>query len=479
MKPAQQVKLGLGLVAAVIVISAFFGLFGKNEDTQFTVKQPIHPILGSIDVIDRGGYYLKNMATTWQWNKFEDMYFSREESEGGAKDESIRITFNDGGQADVSSYVRIQLPMEKEKRIEFNRQFSGNRDNIKSAIRSHLINCLKNTAPMMQSSEHQSARKTEFDQTVRDQLDNGLYSMAKEAVKQKDETDENGQEITIYVTNLVLDDNNQPVIAKESPIAQYGIVITQFSITGVEYDPKTRELFAAKKESSLAAEQSKAERIQETQQRLMVEEKGLREKAEIEAKANVEKAEAVIKAEKEKEMAEIEAQKKVSVEQQSLLEAQTRLEKELHIAEQELLIAQKVAEGVIVLATAEEEKIFRAGAITEQERILAEIAMERDIGIAQYLSQIKVPQVTIDGGSGVGTTSDTGEETMTKLINLKLLEGAGLFEKSTIAPSSRSFDKANFVPMKRAHKYTPSTEEPATTTAPVEATTPVEVPVKQ
>jgi regulator of protease activity HflC (stomatin/prohibitin superfamily) len=454
MRPAQQVKLGIGIVAAIAVIAVILGLFGKNEDTQFTVKQPIHPILGDIDVVDRGGYYFKNMATVWQWNKFEDFYFSREASEGGAEDQSIRITFNDGGQADVSSYVRIQLPMDKEKRIEFNRQFSGNPENIKSAIRSHLINCLKNTAPMMQSSEHQSARKTEFDQTVRDQLDNGLYSMAKEAVKQKDETDENGQEITVYVTNLVLDEQGQPIVAKESPIAQYGIVITQFSITGVEYDPKTRELFAAKKESSLAAEQSKAERIQETQQRLMVEEKGLREKAEIEAKANVEKAEAVIKAEKEKEMATIEAEQKVVVEEQAKIEAETRLAKELAIAEQEKAIAETVASAALevaklkaqaaeeeakaisVLAVAEEERIIKAGAITEQEQVLAEIGKEQAIGVAEALARIASPS-TVISGNGAGAEGSAGEGALQdSLLSLFMLKQVGGIENLGSVKSS-------------------------------------------
>jgi uncharacterized membrane protein YqiK len=179
----------------------------------------------------------------------------------------------------------------------------------------------------------------------------------------------------------------------------------------------------------------------------MVEEKGLRERAEVEAIANVERAEAVIKAEKEKEMAEISAQQKVSVEEQSKLEAETRLAKELAIATMEKEIAETQAsmvlevaklkaeaaiaeaEAISTLATAEEEKIAKAGAITEQERVLAEIAMQRDIGIAQYLANIHVPQVTIGGSSGAG---GQGTDTTTQLINLKLLEGAGLLDKTDI-----------------------------------------------
>jgi hypothetical protein len=455
------------VVIAAVALVVLINLFGKNEDTQFTVVQPIS---GDMSVVDRGGYYYKGMATTYKWNKFEDFYFSGSTEEGGVKDESVSITFNDGGQARVSVYTRIELPMEEEARILFNRQFSGNSDNIKSAIRSHLINCLKNTAPMMQSSEHQSARKTEFDAHVYDQLVKGLYQMQKEAVKTLDETDTTGKEITVYETNIILGEDGSPKIAKASPLDQYGIKIAQFSITGVEYDPKTRELFAAKKESSLLAEKSKAERIQETQQRLMVEEKGLREKAEIEAIANVEKAEAVIKSEKEKEMAEIAAQQKVAVEEQAKLEAEilkakelaievadkeiaeTAAEKQLEVSKLLALAAEEEAKAIRTLAEAEEEKIARAGAITERERVLAEIAKERDVGIAQHLSQIPVPQVTF---TGAGTEGSGSTDNTTHLINLKLLEGAGLFDKSPISNIPRV---SNTVPRvsRKGHAVTPS-----------------------
>jgi regulator of protease activity HflC (stomatin/prohibitin superfamily) len=462
------IKIGIGVVAVLAIMLAWVGMFDKNVDTQFTVKQPVHPMFGSMDVIDRGGYYFKGFASTWRWDKFDEYYFSASSEEGGTKDESIRITFNGGGQAKVSCYVKITPPTDKEARINYNRQFSGNPSNVKSAIRSHLINCLKNTAPLMTASEHQSARKAEFAQLIEQQMRLGEFSMKQEPRVVKDSTDRNGDEITVYDTEIVIDENGQPVVARPSALIDYGITIVQFSITGTEYDPKTQELFAAKKESLLLAEKSKAEREQEVQQRLMVEEKGKREKAEMEAKANVERAEAVIRAEKEKEMAEIEAQKKVAVEAQAKLEAETRLAKELAIEQKEKEIAEtkaakekeiatiaaeaqlKVAElkaqaaleeakAIRELAAAEEERIARAGAITERDKVLAEIAKERDIGVAEHLSTVKVPSVTIGGSTG-GTKG--GESVMEHLINLKLLEGAGLLETSEIKPSK----EGSFIP---------------------------------
>jgi len=450
-------KVGIGIIAGIALVMAYVGMFDKNIDTQFTVKQPIHPVFGTMEVIDRGGYFFKGFATTWQWDKFDEYYFSADVSgdEGSNRDESIRITFNGGGQAKVSCYVKITPPTEQEARINYNRQFSGNASNVKSAIRSHLINCLKNTAPLMTASEHQSARKAEFAQLIERQMRLGEFAMKQEPRVLKDSTDRNGDEITVYDTEIVTDENNQPVISRSSSLIDYGITIVQFSITGTEYDPKTQELFAAKKESLLLAEKSKAEREQEVQQRLMVEEKGKREKAEMEAKANVERAEAVIKAQKEKEMAEIAAQLKVSVEIQAKLEAETRLSKELAIETQEKAIAEtkaskerevatigaqatldvarlraeaalEEAKAIRELAAAEEERISKAGAITEKDRVLAEIARDRDIGVAEHLAAVNVPTVTIGGAGG------DGQNLTENLINLKLLEGAGLLETSKI-----------------------------------------------
>ena len=91
-------------------------------------------------------------------------------------------------------------------------------------------------------------------------------------------------------TEIVLGDNGKPVIVQPSPLARYKIGILQFSVTETQYDDKTLEQFAAKKESYLKAEQAKAERQQEYQQRLMVTEKGLRQVAEITAEENQKKA---------------------------------------------------------------------------------------------------------------------------------------------------------------------------------------------
>jgi hypothetical protein len=65
----------------------------------------------------------------------------------------------------------------------------------------------------------------------------------------------------------------------------------------------------------------------------------------------------------------------------------------------------------------------KAGAITEKERILAQIQAGRDVGVAKELANIKVPTVVMGGGSGpAGSSSNMTQD----LINITLLKSMGV-----------------------------------------------------
>ena len=131
-------------------------------------------------------------------------------------------------------------------------------------------------------------------------------------------------------TEVVLGDNGKPVIVQASPLDRYRIGILQFSVTETQYDEQTLAQFAAKKESYLKAEQAKAQRQEEYQQRLMVTEKGLRQVAEIKAEENQKKERALIQATQAAEVAVITktqavtaAEQKVEVAAKAQAEAET------------------------------------------------------------------------------------------------------------------------------------------------------------
>jgi len=323
--------------------------------------------------------------------------------------------------------VRFASPITLEGKRRFHQLFGGSEDAVEAAVWAHLSDSMKSSGPVMSASEHQSARRGEFTALVQDQLQKGLFEMRRVSKVLQDQFDDKGKPITVYATEVIMDDNNvTPRISRSSPIADFGIVVSQFSITDVAYDEQTQRQFSQKKEAFLSAEGSKAQREKEVQERLMVEERGRREKAETESMALRLKAEAVIKAQREKEVEELNAAKHLAVAQFTKQQAETVASQQLEVARFALLTAKEEAEAQIVLASAREKALSLGGALSEHDRILAEIERDKCIGVAEKLAQIKVPQFIISGASGA---KEGSPDLNGSLINLLLLKNLGVLKE--------------------------------------------------
>jgi len=434
MKISNKIKVyaGLAIVAMIVLFATFNGAVGKNDNQYYQVKQSLS---GTMSIIDKGGWYSKMFATTTQYPKS----FQADFGESGVDGTSNRITFYDGGLGWITATYKVRMPVSAEQRLLIHREFTGSVKNVERSIEAHLIACLKATAPLMSATEHQAARKAEFNSIVEQQFKAGLFGMKKVADNQT-VSDEEGKDkvITIYRTEITRDENGHNVIAQISPLEQYGLEVTQFSITATDYDTKTREQFGKKKEASLAAELAKMEVDKERQERLKVVERGLREKAEAEAKANVqletetinaerEKQVAVTTANKEKEVAELAAEKLVQVALLTKEEAETRAEQNLAVAKLEREAAAEEAEGRKLLADAKKYEIEQADGLSEAEKYEIEMRVKESVGVAAELSKVHVPSLVI---SGSGSGGSGGSSTQEQLMNMYLLEKMGVINKS-------------------------------------------------
>lgn len=433
-----QFRLAAAGVAALIVLIAslaiYNGVVGHNNYQDWQIVQGID---GSINVQDASGYYYKGFATVYTYPRTLEAFY--EVDHGTGDDKSIRVTFNDAGTANVGAYVRVALPTDTESRLRMHQDFAGNPENIKSAIRAHLVNCIKASGPIMSASENQASRKAEFNQIVEEQLAGGLYKMRRTEIELDDLTeivdagvDADGNKVTrekkakVQATEIVLGDDGVPIIIQPSPLRHYGLSILQFSITETEYDQQTLTQFMAKKDSYLKAEQAKAQRQEEVQQRLMIQEKGLRQIAEIEAEENQKKERAIIQAEQaaavaviKKDEAVTAAQQRVEVAGQAKQEAETLKE----IAQIEAETAELKKKATISAAEARQQELELGGGISEEKRVLAEIEAERDAKVAEALATVKVPGVMIIGGQ-----EGSGGSLTENLINMALLKNNGLLK---------------------------------------------------
>jgi hypothetical protein len=427
-----------GIGALIVLLGIGFtwnGLIGHNDFQEWQVYQSV---TGSVHIIDTPGYYYKGFGKVWTYPYSIVAHYSKNGNDLG---DSTKVTFNDGGTADVSAYVRIYLPTDTEHRLELHRLFNANPTNIIGAAKAHLTNCLIASGPVMSASENQASRKSEFNQIVEEQLSRGLFKMRRTEIELDDLSeivgaDEKGikeRKAKVQATEIVKGKDGLPIIIQASPLDSYGITIKQFSITEIEYDPATLKQFATKKESYLKAEQAKAERQQEVQQRLMVEEKGRRQVADVQADENQKKERATIQAEQALEVSKInkneavtKAQQRAEVAEQTKREAETlRQIAEIHAATAEL-----DKKATISAAEAQQKSIELGGGISEEKRVLATIQADRDAKVASALAGVKVPGVVIvggnDGASGHAGLTDT-------LMNLLLLRSTGVLPTAQAA----------------------------------------------
>jgi len=402
-KHRNKILLTCGLIFSFIVSLMFIG---NNTDQSWLVIQ--YP-WGNVKVIDTAGWYFKVGTSYWTYPRNWQVEYDR--------DYAFKVVFNDGGSATMNAMVRFASPPTIDGKRKFHQLFGGNEEAVEAAVWAHLSDAMKSSGPVMSASEHQSARRGEFTSLVQDQLQRGLFEMRRVSRTLQDQFDDKGKPITVYATEVVYeDDSSTQKICRPSPLTDFGLIITQFSITDVVYDDQTQRQFAQKKEAFLAAEGSKAQREKEVQERLMVEERGRREKAETESLALREKAKEVINAQKEKEVAETNAARKVCVAQMAKQEAETLASQQLEVARLAKLRATEEAEAQMILASAKEKSLKLAGALSERDRVLAEIERDKAIGVAERLAKINVPQFIISGQQG-------GSE---NLINLFMLRQLGV-----------------------------------------------------
>lgn len=417
----------LKIISALSFLFLFSFFIGNNNDQSWLIIQ--YP-WGNVRVIDTAGWYLKGGGNQWSYPRNWQVEYNEEHT--------FKVVFNDGGGAMMNAMVRFSSPLTSDGKRKFHQLFAGNEDAVEAAVWAHISDAMKSSGPVMSASEHQSARRGEFTSLVQDQLQKGLFEMKRVSRTLQDQYDDKGKPITVYATEVVFDNVGQEKVARPSPLTDFGLVITQFSITDVIYDDQTQRQFAQKKEAFLSAEGSKAQREKEVQERLMVEERGRREKAESESIAFRRKAEEVINAQREKEVAELKAQKdkvvaelqaaqKLSVAQLTKQEAETKAQQELEVAKLACMRAEEEAHAQIILANAKENSLKLAGAISERDRVLAEIDANKQIGIAKELSKINVPQFVVTGSSSDNNGNSNINE---NLMNILLLKQLGVIKET-------------------------------------------------
>ena len=107
--------------------------------------------------------------------------------------------------------------------------------------------------------------------------------------------------------------NIRKAFVNNKELAELGIVIEQFSITKINFDKQTEDLFKKQQEADLQKKTAEAEKLNLQMQKEKTIAEYEKQVAESRGKAEVEKIKAVTDAQRQKELAEIKGQQEVAV----------------------------------------------------------------------------------------------------------------------------------------------------------------------
>ena len=354
----QITLIALGVVSAVVlgVSSQFFEI---NHAGYVQVMQD--SVDGDMSVRLEPGMYSQMFATITDY-KISDVYDFHD------RQEQIDVRFNDAATASISGQVKYRLPMDQAAILRIHQDFRSYEAVQNDLVRQVVSAALKQTATLFGAEEVYSTRRADFIYLVNEQIKNGIYATTYSEVMKKDEDGNNFIKRTVSVRTR---DDGTPIIAERSTFDRYGVELIQLVINDIDFDEKTEELIAKRKEADQEKVVAKAKAERAKQDAITAEEQGKANVALAEAEALVEKKRAVIAAEKEKEVA---AQQAMKADE-----------------EKKAIIARGEAE-----AAANRLKV--AAGLTPQEK--AQIDKETAIGVAAELAKVKLPGLMVIGGNG-------------------------------------------------------------------------------
>ena len=391
----NQLKLrsiiSIAIVAVVAIITlCSLGRIGEDvKNEQIVVNQM--PFTGTMKYWTTPGFEWQWFGKTTVYYKTQQVWFGADNEEGKQMGNPIKVTFNDASDGQIYGSLRVKLPTDPTYLSRIQTDYNGMDRLMQDLVRQQVTKVIYASGPLMSAFESYAEKKNDLIEYITDQLNNGVYKTTVKTIETIDPI--TGEKKTIKIASLIPDENAPGGYkrSESSPFSYYGLEIGQVSVSRIGYSDKVVKQIEQQQEANMMVQTSKAKTLAAQQEAIRAEEAG--KAAAMEAKWQQEKVKAVevTKAEQEYEVARLAALK--------AKEEAKRIE----------------AEGQAKAAA--NRALVNAG-LTPLEK--ATIETETKIGVAQALSNIKLPTYVVAGGNGGNgnTAMDAmGLKMMTDLVN--------------------------------------------------------------
>jgi len=315
--PAKLIVVGLVLVGSVIMFFMAFGI--KNAGHRTVVQYPT----GTLYVKFTPGVYPQWFGTAEVYNDVITFDYDKSDSDiGSSIDQTgISVRYQDGGTGTVYGKARFSLPGDEETMLHLHKAFRSNRGVSQKLIKSVTEEGMNLTAGLMSSEEAYAEKRSIYTQWASQQIAKGKFQTRLEKVRTVDEG--TGKTVTKNVPVISYGEDGLPVHL-ESDLTNYGVSVNGFQITDWDFEPKTLQQIATKREATMAIITAIANAERAKQDAITSEEQGKANVMTAKYQKEVIKEQAIVDAQREKAVAVISAEKQVEVARQQKLEAEQK-----------------------------------------------------------------------------------------------------------------------------------------------------------
>ena len=307
----------IGLIGIFVI--TLLNPFGYND---LGYREIVETPAGSKYVIYSNGVYLRlpgSKITTYP-NVITISHRGGKANGSTVEANSIAIRFNDATEATAQTVVRFRLPDLEKDMILLHSEYV-NRDYLAmKGLAPYTIECLKNSAQLMDSEQHYSGGRAQLSQYFQDQLEEGLFILDIQETFTKDSL--TGENKRIYANQIRTNDLGEKV-RKDSDLKIFGISVASATIENVDYEAQVDEKLKKKIEASTRESVSKQNLVTAQQEAMTAEAEGRRQLVEIEYKEKQVQTQQVVQAETSVKLAEQDMLKQKIALDAARLEAQT------------------------------------------------------------------------------------------------------------------------------------------------------------
>jgi regulator of protease activity HflC (stomatin/prohibitin superfamily) len=335
---SKGIVVALLTLAAVSVLLLSIGQFFEyNGAGDVLVVQHIN---GSLSVHTDPGYKWQGFGTVTHYRKSLQHWFSSKEDQGDARDQSIRVRFNDGGHANISGSVRVDIPVDQASLLDIHSTFGSQTALEQQLVRTVIEKAVYMTGPLMSSKESYAEKRNNMLNLIEDQASGGVYQTL---VKETDVEDPlTGEKRRMAIVELRRDGAGRILRQEESPLTRFNVKIYNLSLNEIKYDETVEKQIDAQQEAIMNVQTAIANAKRAEQDAITVAKQG--EASAASAKWEQEKINARLVAEAEgrkkaalldKEAAEYERQRQIllgqgeSERKRLLMEANNALDSKL------------------------------------------------------------------------------------------------------------------------------------------------------